>query len=56
VVGPDGKRRKNTKENAKFVTSLNEAADYVKKGWGIRMTGPLTPVPSLCTKDVEVSR
>ena len=56
IVGKDGKRRKNVKENAKFLTSLNEVADYVEKGWGVRMTGPNTPVPSLCSKDIEVKR
>ena len=56
VVGPDGKRRRNVTENARFVRSLTEVADYVEKGWGVRMTGPLTPVPSLCTKGIEVIR
>jgi len=56
IVGSDGKRRKNIKENAKFLTNLDDVADYVDKGWGVRMTGPYTPVPSLCSKDVEVMR
>jgi hypothetical protein len=56
VVGADGKRRKNVKANAKLLTNINEVAGYVEKGWGVRMTGPLTPVPSLCTKDIEVVR
>ncbi len=56
VVGRDGKRRWNVKENAKFVKTLNEVADHVENGWGVRMTGPLTPVSSLCVRDIEVSR
>ena len=56
VVGTEGKRRRNIVENARFVASIHEAADYVDKGWGVRMTGPLTPSPSLCTLDIEVVR
>ena len=56
VIGKDGKRRWNVKENMKLVSTLNEVADFVEKGWGVRMTGPLTPVPSLCSKDIEVIR
>ena len=56
VVGTDGKRRWNVKENAKFVRTLAEVADYVDKGWGVRMTGPLTTTPSLCTLEVKVAR
>ena len=56
VVGDDGKRRRNVLENARLLTRLSEAADHVEKGWGIRMSGPLTPTPSLCTKNIEVVR
>ena len=56
VVGPDGKRRKNILENAKLLKCLEDVADHVEKGWGVRMTGPLTPVPSLCSKDIKVIR
>ena len=56
VVGKDGKRRWNVKENMKLLSNLDEVADYVEKGWGVRMTGPLTPVPSLCTRKIEVIR
>lgn len=56
VRGLDGKLRKNIVENAKLVASLSEVADYVEKGWGVRMTGPLTPSPSLCTTNIEVVR
>ena len=56
VVGRDGKRRWNVKENMKLLSSLDEVADHVDKGWGVRMTGPLTPVPSLCTRKIEVIR
>jgi len=56
VVGNDGKRRWNVKENMKLLLSLDEVADHVEQGWGVRMTGPLTPVPSLCSKDIEVIR
>jgi hypothetical protein len=56
VVGNDGKRRRNIVANARLVGSIGEVADYVEKGWGVRMTGPLTPSPSLCTRDIEVVR
>ncbi|MXO74123.1 hypothetical protein GRI40_02665 [Altererythrobacter aerius] len=56
VVGSDGKRRWNVEENMKRLASIDEVADLVEKGWGVRMTGPLTPVPSLCTADIEVIR
>lgn len=56
VVGPDGKRRRNIVENARLVTSIAEVADYVENGWGVRMTGPFTPKPSLCTLDITVVR
>ena len=56
VVGPDGKLRRNIVENARLVSNLSEVADYVEKGWGVRMTGPLTRSPSLCTLDIEVVR
>ena len=56
VVGKEGKRRWNVKENMKLIATLNEVADHVARGWGVRMTGPLTPVPSLCSKDIEVIR
>jgi hypothetical protein len=55
-MGKDGKRRWNVKENMKLLTTLDEVADHVERGWGVRMTGPLTPVPSLCVKDIEVIR
>ena len=56
VIGKDGKRRWNVKENMKLLSNIDEVADHVDRGWGVRMTGPLTPTPSLCTKDVEVIR
>lgn len=56
VVGSDGKRRRNIKENAVLLANLTEVADHVEKGWGVRMTGPLTPSPSLCTRNIEVIR
>jgi mannose/cellobiose epimerase-like protein (N-acyl-D-glucosamine 2-epimerase family) len=56
VVGKDGKRRWNIKENMKLLTTLDEVADHVDKGWGVRMTGPLTSTPSLCVKNIEVIR
>jgi hypothetical protein len=56
VMGNDGKRHWNRLENARRVASLDEVADYVEKGWGVRMVGPLTPSPSLCWKDIEVAR
>jgi len=56
VIGDDGKRRWNIKENMKLLDSIDEVADHVDCGWGVRMTGPLTPVPSLCSKDIEVAR
>ena len=56
VVGVDGKRRWNVKENMKRLASIDEVADHVENGWGVRMTGSLTPVPSLCTADIEVIR
>jgi len=56
VVGKDGKRRWNVKENMKLLSTLDEVADHVEKGWGVRMTGPLTPTPSLCVKGIEVVR
>ncbi|MBV9842461.1 MAG: hypothetical protein JOY99_13185 [Sphingomonadaceae bacterium] len=56
VVGDDGKRRWNVVENARLVATLHEVADHVEKGWGVRMTGPLTLKPSLCSKDIEVLR
>jgi hypothetical protein len=55
-MGKDGKLRWNVKENMKLLTTLDEVADHVERGWGVRMTGPLTPVPSLCVKDIEVIR
>lgn len=54
VMGSDRKRHWNRLENCKRVSTLSEVADYVSKGWGVRMTGPLTPSPSLCWKDIEV--
>jgi hypothetical protein len=56
VMGSDGKRHWNRLENAKRISSLEEVADYIEKGWGVRMIGPLTPSPSLCWKDIEVLR
>jgi hypothetical protein len=56
IVGKDGKRRRNIVENSRPVKTLSEVADYIEKGWGVRMTGPLTPSPSLCSKNIEVSR
>ena len=56
VIGEDGKRRWNVKENMKLLNSIDEVAEHVEQGWGVRMTGPLTPVPSLCTKALEVVR
>jgi hypothetical protein len=56
IVGVDGKRRRNIVENARLVKSISEVADCVEKGWGVRMTGPLTSSPSLCTLDIEVVR
>ncbi len=56
VVGSDGKRHWNRLENSQAVVTLDEVAERVKKGWGVRMTGPLTPTPSLCWKDIEVVR
>lgn len=55
-VRADGERRWNVKENMKLLNTLDEVADYVDKGWGVRMTGPLTPTPSLCVKGIEVIR
>jgi|GEM_PF-7039882 len=54
VMGHDGKRHWNRLENARNVSTLQEVADHVEKGWGVRMTGPLTPTPSLCWKDIKV--
>lgn len=56
VMGNDGKRHWNRLENAKRVSTLDEVAAYVERGWGVRMTGPLTPSPSLCWIDIEVTR
>ncbi len=56
VVDADGKRRWNVKKNMKLLSNIDEVADHVDKGWGVRMTGPLTPVPSLCIRGIEVSR
>ena len=56
VIGDDGKRHWNRLENSRSVATLGEAADLVEKGWGLRMTGPHTPTPSLCWKDIEVIR
>jgi len=56
VMGDDGKRHWNRLENARSVSTLDEVADHVEKGWGVRMTGPHTPTPSLCWKDIEVIR
>ena len=55
-VRADGKRRWNIKENMKLLATLDEVADHVDMGWGVRMTGPLTPTPSLCVKGIEVIR
>ena len=55
-MGDDGKRHWNRLENSRSVATLVEVADFVEKGWGLRMTGPLTPTPSLCWKDIEVAR
>ena len=56
VMGDDGKRHRNRLSNSRNVATLAEVADHVDKGWGVRMTGPLTPTPSLCWKDIEVTR
>ena len=56
VMGEDGKRHWNRLENSRSVATLIEVADHVEKGWGLRMTGPLTPTPSLCWTDIEVVR
>ncbi len=56
VIGDDGKRHWNRLTNSKNVSTLEEVASHVEKGWGVRMTGPNTPSPSLCWKDIEVVR
>ena len=56
VVGDDGKRHWSRLENGRNLATLQEVADHVEKGWGVRMTGPLTPTPSLCWKSIEVVR
>ena len=56
VMGEDGKRHWNRLPNSRSVATLEEAADLVEQGWGIRMVGPHTTSPSLCWKDIEVVR
>ena len=48
VYDPNGNLKYNTDANATKVSSLSEVARYVRKGYGLRMTGPNTPAPSLC--------
>ena len=54
VCNPDSTLKYNTDANATKVATLVEVARYVGQGYGLRMTGPHTPSPSLCTKDIVV--
>ena len=54
VYDPNSNLKFNTDANATKVATLGEVARYVRQGFGLRMTGPHTPSPSLCTKDIMV--
>jgi hypothetical protein len=54
VMGADSKLHFNRLENSKAVTTVAEVAAHVKKEWGVRMSGPLMPTPSIFWVDVEV--
>jgi hypothetical protein len=48
VYDPSGSAKYNTNANATKVSTLAEVASHVRRGFGVRMTGPYTPSPSLC--------
>ena len=48
LYNPNGNLKFNTYANATKVSTLAEVAQYVRRGYGLRMTGPHTPSPSLC--------
>ena len=54
VMGTDRKRHYNRLENSKTVTTVAEVAAHVKNEWGVRMSGPLMPSPSIFWLDVKV--
>jgi hypothetical protein len=49
VYNPNGNLKYNTDANATKVATLAEVARYLRQGYGLRMTGPNTPSPSLCS-------
>ncbi|MFN3863081.1 MAG: hypothetical protein ACK4RT_02245 [Erythrobacter sp.] len=49
VYDPNSNLKFNTDANATKVSTLAEVAHYVRQGYGLRMTGPHTPSPSLCS-------
>ena len=49
VYDPDSHLKYNADANATKVASLHEVASYVRRGYGLRMTGPHTPQASLCS-------
>jgi len=48
LYNPNSHLKFNTDANAVKVATLPEVAAYVRRGFGLRMTGPNTPAPSLC--------
>jgi hypothetical protein len=54
VYDPNSNLKFNTDANATKVATLAEVAQYVRQGFGLRMTGPNTPSPSLCVRDIVV--
>ena len=54
VYDPNSNLKFNTDANATKVATLAEVARYVRQGYGLRMFGPHTPSPSLCTRSIVV--
>ena len=49
VYDPNSNLKFNTDANATKVSTLADVARYVRQGFGLRMTGPNTPSPSICS-------